>query len=147
MNAISGVRVRRLVGAVALAAVLTVPAACGSGGSAPSTPAAATVPLAKGFPTDEVPLVDGAVVNAPEGKQSGGFTVYLVTVQASGGADKGFDQAKQLLLGGGYNLISSGTPNGGQTANFSGNGLLVTISTTANGAIPDAVQYSVSKQS
>lgn len=143
MTEFSTVRMRRALGALLLSAALTLSAACGSSDPA-AQPAATTVALPDGFPGAQVPLVAGTVVSADRGA-SDGRTVYTVTVQASAGADEGFEQAKQLLLGGGFSVVSEGTPNGGHNVQLSSSGLFVTVSTVAGAAIPNAVQYQVTQ--
>ncbi|NMD58148.1 MULTISPECIES: hypothetical protein [Tsukamurella] len=123
-------------GALALGA-----AGCDDGGA--DTPAA-SVTLPATFPKNEVPIVDGNLIDAGERSQ-GGVTVFNVTVQAG---DGGYDTAKKKLADAGFTALGAGAgapDNASQSAQFSGKGYVVTVSSVQAGAVPNAVFYSVSK--
>ncbi|BDD84291.1 hypothetical protein TPB0596_40540 [Tsukamurella pulmonis] len=135
----------RLVrGALALlTAGALVLGAAGCGDDTANEPSAA-VTLPATFPKDEVPIVDGNLIDAGERSQ-GGVTVFNATVQAG---DDGFDNAKKKLTDAGYLALGAGagTPdNASQSAQFSGKGYVVTVSSVQAGAVPNAVFYSISK--
>lgn len=91
-----------------------------------------------------MPIVDGNLIDAGERSQ-GGVTVFNATVQAG---DDGFDNAKKKLTDAGYLALGAGagTPdNASQSAQFSGKGYVVTVSSVQAGAVPNAVFYSISK--
>ncbi|CAM3146602.1 hypothetical protein [Tsukamurella hominis] len=141
----SRARVSRLTrgafGALAAGALLLGAAGCGD--DAKDTPAA-SVTLPASFPKADVPIVDGNLIDAGERTQ-GGVTVYNVTVQAG---DGGFDAATRKLTDAGYIALGAGagTPdNATRSAQFSGKGYVVTVSSVQAGAVPNAVFYSVSK--
>ena len=116
-------------------------AGCDDGGT--ETPAAA-VTLPATFPKDEVPIVDGNLIDAGERSQ-GGVTVFNVTVQAG---DGGYEKAKRKLTDAGYTALGAGAgapDNASQSAQFSGKGYVITVSSVQAAAVPNAVFYSVSK--
>ncbi|WP_147276515.1 hypothetical protein [Tsukamurella tyrosinosolvens] len=126
-----------------LAAGALLLGAAGCGDEAKDTPAA-TVTLPASFPKADVPIVDGNLIDAGE-RQQGGVTVYNATVQAG---DGGFDAAKKKLTDAGYIALGAGAgapDNATQSAQFSGKGYVVTVSSVQAGAVPNAVFYSVSK--
>ncbi|MCS3778771.1 hypothetical protein [Tsukamurella ocularis] len=132
---------RGVFGALTAAALLLGAAGCGD--ETKDTPAA-TVTLPASFPKAEVPIVDGNLIDAGE-RQQGGVTVYNVTVQAG---DGGYDAATRKLTDAGYLALGAGagTPdNATRSAQFSGKGYVVTVSSVQAGAVPNAVFYSVSK--
>lgn len=134
-------RIRRGFGALVVASALLSGAACSN-----DEPAAPTtsVTLPAAFPKADVPLVEGALIDAGERSQ-GGVTVFNVTVQAKVG---GYDDAKRKLTEAGYLALGDGAPtpqSGTQSAQFSGKGYVVTVSSVADSAIPNAVFYSISK--
>ncbi|MCA0155116.1 hypothetical protein LB823_02765 [Tsukamurella sp. M9C] len=132
---------RGVFGALTAAALLLGAAGCGD--ETKDTPAA-TVTLPASFPKAEVPIVDGNLIDAGERSQ-GGVTVYNVTVQAG---DGGYDAATRKLTDAGYLALGAGagTPdNATRSAQFSGKGYVVTVSSVQAGAVPNAVFYSVSK--
>ncbi|CAM3643697.1 hypothetical protein ACXYTP_13115 [Tsukamurella ocularis] len=127
----------------ALAAVALLLGAAGCGDDTKDAPAA-TVTLPASFPKADVPLVDGNLIDAGERSQ-GGVTVYNVTVQAG---DGGFDAANKKLTDAGYIALGAGAgapDNATRSAQFSGKGYVVTVSSVQAGAVPNAVFYSVSK--
>lgn len=116
-------------------------AGCDNG--AKDTPAA-TVTLPAAFPKDEVPIVDGNLIDAGERSQ-GGVTVFNVTVQAG---DGGYANAKKKLTDAGYVALGTGAggpENASQSAQFSGKGYVITVSSVQAAAVPNAVFYAVSK--
>ncbi|ADG80291.1 Lipoprotein OS=Tsukamurella paurometabola (strain ATCC 8368 / DSM / CCUG 35730 / CIP 100753/ JCM 10117 / KCTC 9821 / NBRC 16120 / NCIMB 702349 / NCTC 13040)OX=521096 GN=Tpau_3713 PE=4 SV=1 [Tsukamurella paurometabola] len=119
------------------AGAVLLSAGCGDEPAQPAT----SVSLPASFPKDEVPLVDGTLIDAGERAQ-GGTTVYNVTVQAQPG---GFDVAKKKLTDAGYLALGDGPEGGSRSAQFSGKGYVVTVSTVDGGAVPNAVYYLISK--
>ncbi|TWS21195.1 hypothetical protein FK529_00840 [Tsukamurella asaccharolytica] len=134
-------RARITFGALAVGALVLFGAtACGD--DAAEDAPAATVTLPASFPKADVPIVDGNLIDAGERAQ-GGVTVYNATVQAG---DGGYDAAKRKLTDAGYIALGAGAPDAGtQSAQFSGKGYVVTVSSVQAGAVPNAVFYSISK--
>lgn len=124
---------------LAVAGLLLGTAACkGDTKDAPT----ATVTLPATFPKGDVPLVDGNLIDAGERSQ-GGVTVFNVTVQAK---PEGYDEARKKLVAAGYTALGDGGAGGAsRSAQFSGKGYIVTVSSVQAGAVPDAVFYAVSK--
>lgn len=117
--------------------------AAGCGDDSKDAPAA-TVTLPATFPKDDVPIVDGTIIDAGERAQ-GDVTVFNVTVQAG---DAGYENAKKKLTDAGYLALGAGAggpENASQSAQFSGKGYVVTVSSVQAAAVPHAVFYSVSK--
>lgn len=137
--------VRRLArGAAALlvAGALALGAA-GCGDDTKDAPAA-TVTLPATFPKNDVPIVEGNLIDAAERSQDG-TTVFSVTVQAG---DGGYEKAKKQLTDAGYLALGTGAggpENASQSAQFSGKGYVITVSSVQAAAVPNAVFYSVSK--
>ncbi len=138
---ITSSRWARAAAAVLAAGGLLFAAGCGD--DAQDSPSAA-VTLPASFPKDDVPIVDGTLIDAGERGQ-GGVTVFNVTVQAG---DGGFAAAKKKLTDAGYLALGAGAgapDNASQSAQFSGKGYVITVSTVQAGAVPNAVFYSVSR--
>ncbi len=135
--------IRAVVAAAVGAGLLIGASACG-GTTSDQAGASATVTLPAGFPARTVPLVQGALIAASARSQDG-TEVFSVTVQAD---EKGFDAARNALLGAGYIVSSQGTQGGTRTAQLTGKGYLVSISAAAPGStstgVPNAVTYQVS---
>ncbi|WP_248489619.1 hypothetical protein [Tsukamurella sp. PLM1] len=135
----TGRRVVRGLATVLAGGALLLGAACGDGET--GTPAA-TVTLPAAFPKADVPLVEGNLIDAGERAQ-GAVTVFNVTVQAKPG---GYQEAKKKLADAGFLALGDGAPGGGsQSAQFSGKGYVITVSSVQDAAVPNAVFYSVSK--
>lgn len=134
----TGRRVARGLAVAVAAGVVFLGAACGDGETETPT---ASVTLPAAFPKAEVPLVDGNLIDAGERSQ-GGVTVFNVTVQAEPG---GYDAAKRKLAEAGYLALGDGAPGPSQSAQFSGKGYVITVSSVQDAAVPNAVFYSVSK--
>ncbi|CAM3894435.1 hypothetical protein TSST111916_12365 [Tsukamurella strandjordii] len=130
-------RAARGVAAVLAAGAVLMSAGCGNEPAQQTT----SVTLPASFPKDEVPLVDGTLIDAGERSQDG-VTVYNVTVQAQPG---GYDAAKKKLTDAGYLALGDGPEGASRSAQFSGKGYVVTVSSVDGGAVPNAVYYSVSK--
>lgn len=124
--------------AVAIAGALLLSSACGTD---PVDGAGSSVTLPASFPKADVPLVDGNLIDAGQ-RDQGGTTVYSVTVQAAPG---GLDVAKSKLSDAGYLSLGAGPDGDTESAQFSGKGYVVTVSSVKNAAIPNAVYYFVSK--
>lgn len=123
---------------LAFLAVGALLAGCGPDGKKDDSGA---VTLPASFPKADVPIVDGNLIAAGERPQNG-TTVFNVTVQAKPG---GFDDAKKKLTDAGYLALGAGPEGGSQSAQFSGKGYIVTVSSVTDGAVPNAVFYLVSK--
>lgn len=132
-----GTRLARTAAAVLTAGALLLSAACGDEPAQPST----SVTLPASFPKADVPLVDGNLIDAGERAQ-GPTTVYNVTVQAKPG---GYDEAKKKLTDAGYLALGDGPEGSTKSAQFSGKGYVVTVSSVDDAAVPNAVYYLVSK--
>ncbi|WP_019202068.1 hypothetical protein [Tsukamurella sp. 1534] len=130
---------RTVAGALAAGALLLGGAACGpSDDGADPGP---TVTLPASFPKADVPLVDGTLIDAGERDQDG-VKVYNVTVQAAPG---GFDEAKKKLADAGFQALGAGPEGSSTSAQYSGKGYVITVSSVTDAAIPNSVFYSISK--
>lgn len=131
--------IRRWSAAAVAGLALLVPAACGSDGSTVSTPGGdvridrdddtvtlededgngftTSVELPDGFPADEVPLLDGEIVQGIAVDQPDGAG-FSVSMEVDSPVAKAYDDAKALLEDAGYTAALDSTGQGFATGGF-----------------------------
>ncbi len=133
--------------AAALAVLaLFVLAGCGSDDSSPAQPSGPSgVALPDDFPTDQVPLISGAVLSAGGSADEG----WNLTVQGPADTTAALDSAVKTLTGGGFKEVQKTTDGGNQvvvlTASKVGKTYTVEVGSVAGAAGgPNSVFYQVS---
>ena len=148
MTGRDGVRTGRASWWAAVLAVvaLFVLAGCGSGDSAPAEPSGPSgVALPDDFPTDQIPLIAGAVLSAGGSAGEG----WNLTVQGPANTTAALDSAVKTLTDGGFKQVQKTTDGGNQvvvvTGTKGGKTYTVEVGSVAGAAGgPNSVFYQVS---
>ena len=85
--------------------------------------------LPDGFPSDEVPLIDGAIVQGlaiDQDSQRG----YTVTIDVASSPQEAFDEARDLLEDAGYGVAMESTSGGAATGGFESDVWTVLVTST-----------------
>lgn len=101
--------------------------------------------LPKGFPTDEVPVIEGPVAGGVAVKQADGTQGYSFAVTVDDDVDSAADRASALLTDAGYTLESS--MDGPEAAVRSlGSDAWIVVLTVAKGEQGTGVNYAVASR-
>ncbi len=149
--------IRRWSTTAVAAFALLLPAACGSGDDRTiSTPAGdvsideddgkvtyeddegnsftTAAELPEGFPEDEIPLVDGEIIQGVSVDQ-GSSKGYTISIDVEGDVSETYAEAKKLLERAGFASQSESTASGFATSGFDNGTWMVLVTATESGRV------------